>query len=198
MFGQTEVVEAIRNHRRCIGTPLPAGTVTHCRPEGDAASGTVRVRITLGHDPTVGTTPTPSEAAPQEIVVENSSLAAALILFCRERGIPLPAHSSKSLLQADDQVCLIAAITPEPDTLSDSRRLPAKPVHAEGERQTSERETRRWTEFRMAVAEWLVEAALALAPRGHPDKIVLGKHISALRLEMLKLYPRWKADLSAR
>ena len=53
----------------------------------------------------------------QEMVVESTTLAAALILYCRDRKIPLPASADKSLQRFGDQIGLIATYNPKSASL---------------------------------------------------------------------------------
>ena len=43
----------------------------------------------------------------REVVIEGPALAAALILHCRDRRIPLPTNAKKSLRRVGDQVGLV-------------------------------------------------------------------------------------------
>ncbi|GAC1337995.1 MAG: hypothetical protein NVSMB18_03730 [Acetobacteraceae bacterium] len=101
LFQPAEVVRALTNYHRRIGLPLPAGTIVSCGPETVVSSGTARFRLRLTQDRNGG-------AAPQDFVIEGPALAAALILHCRDRGIPLPASAGKSLECIGNQICLTA------------------------------------------------------------------------------------------
>jgi hypothetical protein len=50
----------------------------------------------------------PIQPAEQVVLVETPDLAAALILYCRDRGIPLPYKATKSLQVIDERLCLVA------------------------------------------------------------------------------------------
>lgn len=112
LFRPAEVVQAVKEYHRRSGAPLPSGTVARCGPE--AEGGGVRFRITLVPDRARDRTPSAAtEAARYEVVVEGPVLAAALILHCRDRGIPLAASAEKSLQRFGEQVCLISTINPK-------------------------------------------------------------------------------------
>ncbi len=123
LFRPPEVVQAVKEYHRRIGTPLPAGTVLQCGPESEGASGVVRFRIVLEPDLGEGVAPKPGEEPRQEVVIEGPALAAALILHCRDRRIPLPASADKSLQRFREQVCLIATINPKQDELPQPGQL---------------------------------------------------------------------------
>ena len=114
LFRPAEVVQAVKEYHRRSGAPLPSGTVARCGPEVE--DGGVRFRMTLVPDRVRGRTSSSStEAARYEVVVEGPVLAAALILHCRDRGIPLAASAQKSLQRFGEQVCLISIINAKPD-----------------------------------------------------------------------------------
>ena len=109
LFRPAEVVQAVKEYYRRSGAPLPSGSVVRCGPEGEG--GGVRFRIALVPDRAKGHAPAPpGEGARHEVLVEGPALAAALILHCRDRGIPLPASAEKSLQRLGERVCLIAII----------------------------------------------------------------------------------------
>ena len=98
MFRPPEVVHAVTEYHRRIGQPLPAGSVICGTPESAGPGDTVRFRIALAPDRAgAGKAQNSGEPARREVVVEGPVLAAALILFCRNEHIPLPARAEKSL-----------------------------------------------------------------------------------------------------
>lgn len=116
IFRPFEVVDAYREFCRRSGTPLPAGTVVGCGPEADGAGAPLRFRIVIAPDAADGKAGAEAGDAPRrEVVVDSATLAAALILYCRDRRIPLPASADKSLQRFGDQVCLLATINPRQD-----------------------------------------------------------------------------------
>lgn len=118
MFRPPEVVQAVKEYHRRLGVPLPSGAVARCGPESDGAGGAVLFRITLVPDQGKGLSPhAAGEGEQREVVIEGSALAAALILHCRDRRIPLPASADKSLQRIGEQVCLVATINPKQSEL---------------------------------------------------------------------------------
>lgn len=124
LFRPPEVLVAVKEYHRRVGTPLPAGSVARCGPEAVGADAAVRFRIVLTPDPS--TDPTlPSLPIPlrRELVIEPPVLAAALILHCRDRRIPLPASAGKSLQRFGEQVCLVVTINPKQDDMPAADQL---------------------------------------------------------------------------
>ncbi len=124
LFPPAEVVLAVKHYHRRTGTPLPAGSVVRCGPECDPADGIVRFRITIALDPgDRRAAPDASGDGQRDILIEDSALAASLILFCRERRIPLPATAGKSLQLFGEQVCLLATINPKRTELPPAEQI---------------------------------------------------------------------------
>lgn len=105
LFRPDEVVQAVREYRRRVGTPLPTSAVARCGPEADGDA--VRFRIAFAPERARGV-PLPAGGEGQDVVIEGSILVAALILHCHHRRIPLPAGAEKSLARFGEQVCLVA------------------------------------------------------------------------------------------
>ena len=119
LFQPAEVEIAVREYHRRRKTPLPSGTVVRCGAEGEATSGTVRFRLVVASDP--ATDPSVGGTG-QDVVVEGPALAAALILFCPDKGIPLPASAGKALQRFGDQVGLVVTVSPKPDGAAPAAR----------------------------------------------------------------------------
>jgi hypothetical protein len=114
LFRPAEVVQAIRQYHRRLGLTLPAGTVQSCGPEYADEGQEVRFRLTIIPDRVQGKRfVTGQTGTPEEMVIEGPALAAALILYCRDRHIPLPAGANKSLqIFAPDRLCLVSTMNP--------------------------------------------------------------------------------------
>jgi hypothetical protein len=112
LFRAAEVCEAVRVYKQRIGAPLPSGVVTDYVPESLAPDGDVRVRMTLARDEESAVSRAPKKLANtmSQVSIEGSALAAALILYCNVRGIPMPAKANKSLKIMDGQVCLCSSL----------------------------------------------------------------------------------------
>ncbi|MBV8913192.1 MAG: hypothetical protein JOZ05_09165 [Acetobacteraceae bacterium] len=105
LFRPAEVVQAIREYLIKLQQKLPSGLVVEYGPETDGPDGAVRFRMIIAFsDGKPSLTP---KTVRQEIVIETNTLAAALILYCRDRHIPLPAGADKVLQRFGEQVGLI-------------------------------------------------------------------------------------------
>jgi len=111
LFQPAEVVQAVQEYRRRLGQALPTGSIVSCGPECDGGSEIARYRLTLAPDAT--TVAKGGEGGRQDLlVIAGPALAAALILYCRDRNIPLAASASKSLQLFGNQVCLVTTLHP--------------------------------------------------------------------------------------
>ncbi|MBV8614059.1 MAG: hypothetical protein JOY66_09860 [Acetobacteraceae bacterium] len=104
VFRMPEVAQAVTEWHRRMRTPLPAGTVVRCTAEGDAPDDAPRVRLVIALDDLEAVHRGGSH---REVVIDGPALAAALILYCRDRRIPLPASAKKSLRRVGEQVGLV-------------------------------------------------------------------------------------------
>ncbi len=107
LFRPSEVIAAIVQYQRHMGYPLPPGTIlSHGLEPGEPGSA-VGFSVVIRPD-------TPDAGAPPErkVTVEGPALAVALILYCREQRIPLPAKADKSLQRFGNQVGLVVAVNP--------------------------------------------------------------------------------------
>ena len=94
-FQQAEVCAAIQDYRRRRNEPLPPGSIARV----DFGSGPeIVATLTIEND---------STGARHEIAFDTEVLAAALILFCINRKIPLPATAQKKVQRVGDSVALV-------------------------------------------------------------------------------------------
>jgi hypothetical protein len=114
LFRPAEVVQAVKEYRRRMGHALPSGTILSCGPECESSGEILRFRLMLGPDkaPKRGVS-----GRGDMVVIQGPALAAALILYCRDRGIPLSASAGKSLRLFGDRVCLVTTINPRQDKM---------------------------------------------------------------------------------
>jgi hypothetical protein len=101
MFGPPEIMTAILEYHRRRSIALPAGTAVRCfitdEPELSA------ILFIQGDG-----------AGMTELPLTAETLAAALILYCINRRIPLPAEAEKRLRKlADDRVALFMIKSPQ-------------------------------------------------------------------------------------
>jgi hypothetical protein len=93
VFKQTEVCAAINDYRRRRNEPLPVGTIDGIAfSEGPDVTATLTIKNNAGDNIAV--------------TLSREAVAAALILFCINRKIPLPAKGQKKLQKIGDSVGL--------------------------------------------------------------------------------------------
>lgn len=106
LFRPLEVVSAIADYHRRTQTPLPAGSVVRSMVED--VDGLVRFTMVVSND---------DGSSRHSVVTEGVQLAASLILFCRDRRIPLPSDSEKGLRKMDDWLALVVTRNPRQEKL---------------------------------------------------------------------------------
>ena len=106
LFRPSEIVTAVTDYSRRTGAKLPTGSIVRCAVESEVQDGVEAVRFSMEI--------AMDGAAQQrrEIVTGGASLAAALILFCRDHHIPLPISSDKSLRCFGEQLALVVTRNP--------------------------------------------------------------------------------------
>lgn len=109
LFSPAEMVVAVSDFSRRTGKPLPPGSVVGCRINSAVEDGVELVRFSLS----IASAAAAGNVCEQrEVTSGGSNLAAALILFCRDRRIPLPSDADKSLRRFGDQVALVVTRNP--------------------------------------------------------------------------------------
>ena len=121
LFRPSEVVEALRNHQARIGQPIPRGQVLDCGADGSGAAA-LRFRLELAPEP-AHAFGSALKTVKQEFVFDAPTITAALINYCRDRKIPLPANAEKSLRQFGEQVGLITTYNIRPGSAPVPRDL---------------------------------------------------------------------------
>jgi hypothetical protein len=99
VFSAAEVAAALREYRRHVGRPLPAGMLR--RFEMHPGAGGVRASFAIAADN--GTPSAAGEAG-------GAELAEALVHYCGARNIPLPAAGVKTLQRFGDSLLLIVTL----------------------------------------------------------------------------------------
>lgn len=122
VFRQAEVVRALTDYHDRINTILPPGEIVGGAPE--ELAGSLVFRLKVAPLPSAGAAN--KSGATNDVVVRDTVLVAALILFCRGRRIPLPASASKSLVILGGQTCLVVKTTDRGDA---PPALPTVPPH---------------------------------------------------------------------
>ena len=98
-FRETEFFSAVRDYRLRRGEPLPMGSVLGIDFDEDEAD--VKARIRIGKD---------DGRDEMSIELPTESIAAALIFFCINHKIPLPAHAAKSIKKLGSNIILVISI----------------------------------------------------------------------------------------
>ena len=99
VFTSNEVLRSITQYRHRRREPLPAGTISNLRI---VEKPDVHVVLSITGD---------TSKTADELVFQGAELAAALVMFCIERKIPLPAARAKKTLRVfDKQLGLEVAI----------------------------------------------------------------------------------------
>ncbi|MDG4720263.1 MULTISPECIES: hypothetical protein [Thalassospira] len=93
VFDDGELIKALLAHGRRTGKNLPAGQITSFEIE---RAKEVVARMTITSD----------EGAKMVVPTSGAELAAAMIAYCIDRKVPVPAHSAKSITVIDDHVAL--------------------------------------------------------------------------------------------
>jgi hypothetical protein len=93
-FDQNELCRALIEYNRQRRTPFPPGNLRK------VVIGRSALTVTIQVDPDKG-------GAIEEVTFDTPSIAAALIIFCKERKIPLPAKSSKEMRLVADRLCML-------------------------------------------------------------------------------------------
>ena len=98
-FREREFFSAVRDYRLRRGEPLPAGSVVGIEFEEDDDDLTATIQIGRDKGREVVSVALPTE-----------SIAAALIFFCINHKIPLPAHAAKTIKKQGRSVALVINI----------------------------------------------------------------------------------------
>lgn len=93
VFEDGELIKALLAHNHRTGKTLPVGQISSFEIE---RSKDVVARMTITSD----------EGAKTVVPTSGVELAAAMIAFCIDRKVPVPAHSAKSITVIDDHVAL--------------------------------------------------------------------------------------------
>jgi hypothetical protein len=110
IFSTQELSKALIVAHQKKGTVLPSGTIHSI--EQDSRPG-VKVTITVAPD---------RSSDPIFLDASEDEVLAALVGFCRESKIPLPANSSKSLGSIRKSLCLVVTLNVTEDKFVDFER----------------------------------------------------------------------------
>jgi hypothetical protein len=100
VFEDGELIKAILAHGRRTGKALPPGQISSFEVERKPE---VIARMTVTSD----------EGQKMIVPTAGAELAAAMIAYCIDRKVPVPANASKSIAVLDDHVALKITMTGE-------------------------------------------------------------------------------------
>jgi hypothetical protein len=104
VFRDVEVVEAARELKMRGDAPLPCCPVSRC----EVVTGADRRALAFS----IVFRPDVSCRAEIAVLIKGEELAAALIMFCKAKRIPLPARAHKSFRAVEGEVALILSSDP--------------------------------------------------------------------------------------
>ena len=123
LFHPNEVLQAVKEYQHRRGIPLTEGAVVQACSQGDSSDHRMRFRIRFAFSKASRLQLEPGEQRMLELIVEMSALAAALIYYCRNLRVPLPASVEKSLHLVNGQVALVLRINPDNSAMPDLSQL---------------------------------------------------------------------------
>jgi hypothetical protein len=92
-FDQNELCRALIEYNRLRKTPFPPGNLKKVVIARKNLSVTIQIDKDAG--------------AQESVTFDTSSVAAALIVFCKDRKIPLPAKSAKEIRLVAERLCFL-------------------------------------------------------------------------------------------
>ena len=116
-FDQNELCRALIEYNRQRHTPFPPGNLKKVVIDRD------RLTVSILIDKDSGET--------DKVSFDAASVAAALIVYCRERKIPLPAKSAKEMRLVADRLCFLIRIKGTPAEASIAVEYTGKMVATE-------------------------------------------------------------------
>ncbi len=116
-FDQNEMCRALIEYNRQRRTPFPPGNLKKVVIDRD------RLNVTIQIDKDSGDM--------DKVTFDAASVAAALIVYCRERKIPLPAKSAKEMRLVADRLCFLIRIKGTPAEASIAVEYTGKMVATE-------------------------------------------------------------------
>ncbi|MFV1851930.1 MAG: hypothetical protein ACMZ66_14660 [Thalassospira sp.] len=93
VFDDGELIKALLAHGRRTGKGLPAGQISS-------------FEIERGKEVIAKMTITADDGNKMVVPTSGAELAAAMIAYCIDRKVPVPAHAAKSITVLDDHVAL--------------------------------------------------------------------------------------------
>lgn len=108
IFSTAEVLEAVVAHARRAGRPLPIGAVTAAQVRCVVPGAPVSFRVEIAPDSAQ------AEAPARVLEFQAEELAAALLGYCRSRGIPVAMRAEKALHKFGQRLGLVLTLGASP------------------------------------------------------------------------------------
>jgi len=116
-FDQNELCRALIEYNRQRRTPFPPGNLKKVQIDRDRLSVTIQIDQDSGDV--------------KSVTFDTASVAAALIVYCRDRKIPLPAKSNKEMRLVANRLCFLIRIKGTPAEASIADEYTGKMVATE-------------------------------------------------------------------
>jgi hypothetical protein len=116
-FDQNELCRALIEYNRQRRTPFPPGNLRKVQIDRDRLSVTIQIDQDSGDV--------------KSVTFDTASVAAALIVYCRDRKIPLPAKSNKEMRLVANRLCFLIRIKGTPAEASIAVEYTGKMVATE-------------------------------------------------------------------
>jgi hypothetical protein len=116
-FDQNELCRALIEYNRQRRTPFPPGNLKKVQIDRDRLSVTIQIDQDSGDI--------------KSVTFDTASVAAALIVYCRDRKIPLPAKSNKEMRLVANRLCFLIRIKGTPAEASIAVEYTGKMVATE-------------------------------------------------------------------
>jgi hypothetical protein len=116
-FDQNELCRALIEYNRQRRTPFPPGNLKKVQIDRDRLSVTIQIDQDSGDV--------------KSVTFDTASVAAALIVYCRDRKIPLPAKSNKEMRLVANRLCFLIRIKGTPAEASIAVEYTGKMVATE-------------------------------------------------------------------
>jgi hypothetical protein len=111
IFQHHEVLQAVKLYRNRTGKPIPHGSIRTCLAEEASRTNEVQFSISVMPDRIkVKGEPNPIQPMELWVITEGAALAASLLLYLQNRGIPMAVKAEKKLALMSKKICLIATL----------------------------------------------------------------------------------------
>jgi DNA-binding LacI/PurR family transcriptional regulator len=110
-FTAAEVVEAVLQFQQKAGIPVPKGSIIAAGCEPTEADEPVQFKIEIACDGA-------DKDGATAILCAGSQLAAALLVYCKHRNIPVPARADKAVQRFGSKIGLVMSTNTQGEKLA--------------------------------------------------------------------------------